>query len=55
TCASILIAQGWSQQQIKDRLGHGSIRTTIDRYGHLYEGHDAELLDKLDAEIRAAL
>ncbi len=52
TCAAILIGQGWSAKQVQERLGHASIRTTIDRYTHLFEGHDAELLDKLDARFR---
>lgn len=34
--ASLLIARGWRPEQVKDRLGHGSIRTTVDLYGHLF-------------------
>ena len=49
SCAAILIAQGWNAKQIQERLGHASIRTTLDRYGHLFEGHDEELLEKLNA------
>jgi integrase len=52
TCAAILIAEGWSPKQIQQRLGHASIRTTLDRYGHLFEGHDQALLDSLDATLR---
>jgi integrase len=48
TCAAILIRQGWSPKAIQDRLGHASIRTTLDRYGHLFEGHDSELLERLE-------
>jgi integrase len=48
TCAAILTGQGWNPKQIQQRLGHASIRTTLDRYGHLFEGHDAELLTRLD-------
>ncbi|MFN2489886.1 MAG: tyrosine-type recombinase/integrase [Actinomycetota bacterium] len=48
SCAAILIGQGWSPKAIQDRLGHASIRTTLDRYGHLFEGHDAELLERLE-------
>jgi integrase len=54
TCAAILIGQGWNAKQIQERLGHASIRTTLDRYGHVFEGHDAELLDGLDATFRSA-
>lgn len=52
SCAAILIAQGWGPKPIQERLGHASIRTTLDRYGHLFEGHDADLMDGLDATIR---
>jgi integrase len=55
THASILIARGWRPEQIKDRLGHGSIRTTFDWYGHLFENHDEALLDDLDGAIRGSL
>ncbi len=34
TCASILIAQGAHPKEIQARLGHASIMTTMDRYGH---------------------
>lgn len=51
TCAAILIGQGWNAKQIQERLGHASIRTTLDRYGHLFDGHDAELLERLNRTI----
>lgn len=54
THASLLVARGWRPEQIKDRLGHGSIRTTIDTYGHLYDDHDAAQLEDLAGEIRTA-
>ena len=31
-----------------DRMGHSSIRTTVDVYGHRYEGSDQIVADKLD-------
>ena len=51
TCAAILTSQGWNPKQIQMRLGHASIRTTLDRYGHLFEGHDTELLARLDGLV----
>jgi integrase len=53
TCAAILIGQGWNPKQIQTRLRHASIRTTLDRYGHVFDGHDTELLERLDAIHRA--
>jgi hypothetical protein len=29
--------------------GHTSVAFTLDRYGHLFEGHDDELRERLDA------
>jgi len=49
TAASLLIARGANPKQIQERLGHSTIRLTFDRYGHLFEGHDAALLDALDS------
>lgn len=52
TCAALLIELGCNPKQIQDRLGHASIRTTLDRYGHLFDGHDQELLERLDDHFR---
>ena len=48
--ASLLIAQGAHPKYIQAQLGHASIQTTLDRYGHLMpELHEAEArkLDRL--------
>ncbi len=49
SAASVLIAQGANPKQIQERLGHASITTTLDRYGHLFDGHDDALIAGLDA------
>jgi integrase len=49
TAASMLIAQGAHPKIIQERLGHASITTTMDRYGHLFDGHDTQLIEGLDA------
>lgn len=36
---------------IADRLGHTSVRTVLDIYGHLYEGADEAVADGLDEKI----
>jgi integrase len=53
TSAAILISRGWSLEQLKPHLGPSSIRVTSDRYAHLYEGHDDDLVDALDRDLRA--
>jgi integrase len=49
TCAALLIAQGAHPKIIQERLGHASITTTMNRYGHLFDGLDSTLIDGLDA------
>jgi hypothetical protein len=36
-------------KEVSVRAGHTSVSFTLDRYGHLFPGHDAELRDRLDA------
>jgi len=45
---ALLIDQGEDYATIKERLGHGSVKTTIDVYGHLYPNKQKEMADKLD-------
>lgn len=54
TCASILIAQGAHPKEIQARLGHASITTTMDRYGHLFPSLGAQLDANLDEIFRSA-
>jgi len=39
---------------IASRLGHTSVRTVLDVYGHLFEGLDRDLADALDAPSDAS-
>jgi integrase len=52
TCAALLIANGRHLEEVKDYLGHSSIRVTSDRYGHLFPKARAELAAALDATYR---
>jgi integrase len=54
TAASLLIAQGAHPKEIQSRLGHSSITTTLDRYGHLFPGLDDRLREGLDVLFRSA-
>ncbi len=48
TCASLLIAQGAPTLYVKERLGHASVTTTINQYGHMFPSVEASLADALD-------
>jgi integrase len=54
THAALLIAQGEHPKVIQERLGHASIKTTLDTYGHLFDGLDEAAADRLDEHWRAA-
>lgn len=48
---ALLIAQGVHPKVIADRLGHTSVRTVLDVYGHLYEGADEAAAERLESQI----
>lgn len=48
THASWLIEQDVHVKVISTRLGHSSIRVTMDRYGHVMPGLDDQVADMLD-------
>ena len=55
TCAAWLIAAGAPSLHIKLRLGHQSIQTTLDTYGHLFPSAEPELAGLLDGARTAGL
>ena len=46
--ASMLIDMGFDILAISERLGHESVKTTLDTYSHLYPDKDKKLADKLN-------
>jgi integrase len=52
TAAALAIRAGAHPKAIADRLGHSSITTTLDRYGHLFPVLDEALADHLDEMAR---
>jgi integrase len=50
---ALAINAGAHPKAIQQRLGHASIAITMDRYGHLMAGMDAELAGDLD-DLRSA-
>lgn len=51
---ALLIAQGEHPKVIADRLGHTSVRTVLDVYGHLYDGADEAAAERLEAQLSAS-
>ena len=49
TCASLLIAAGAHGKHVQERLGHSSITTTLNLYGHVLPSTEAALVDALEA------
>jgi hypothetical protein len=53
TFAILMIASGVNVSALKVFMGHANINTTIDRYGHLLPGGEAEAADLLDEYLVA--
>ncbi len=51
TFASMLLQQGEPLNYVKDQLGHASIQTTVDVYGHIVPGSNRNAVNKLDDEV----
>jgi integrase len=48
TSAALAIAAGAKPKALQERMGHRSIKTTLDDYGHLYESADTEVAAGLE-------
>ena len=48
TAVSLWIAAGANPKQIAAWAGHTSTSVVLDRYGHLYDGNEADVLARLD-------
>ncbi len=51
---ALAIGQGANPKALQERMGHGSVTVTLDRYGHLYEGLDGQIADGLDDVLRSS-
>jgi integrase len=47
TFASLLIQNDESLAYVKEQLGHSSIKTTVDAYGHLVPGANRQAVNRL--------
>jgi integrase len=52
TAVALAIAEGAHPKAIQARLGHASITTTLNTYGHLFPSLDVELAERL-GDVRA--
>jgi hypothetical protein len=43
-----LIHEGVHPKRISERLGHSSIKLTMDTYGHLFDGSDRDSAEKME-------
>jgi len=55
TFASVLIAAGVNAKTLCTYMGHASITTTYDLYGHLMPGNENEAVALVDAYLAGAL
>jgi integrase len=53
TAVALWIAQGASPKQIATWAGHTSVSVVLDRYGHLFPGHEASVMERLEAGYAA--
>jgi len=54
TAVALWIAAGASPKQISTWAGHTSVSVVLDRYGHLFEGHETAVLHTLDLFVESA-
>lgn len=51
TCATLLLASGENPKKVADRLGHSSVRTTLDTYSHVSAEMERSSSEKLSAML----
>ena len=49
TAASLMIQAGYPPKMLQEIMGHASITTTLDLYGHLYRGDMDRYAERLDS------
>ena len=54
TYASLMIAAGVNAKALSTYMGHANISITLDRYGHLMPGNEAEAATLLDTYLDRA-
>lgn len=49
TAVALAIEAGAHPKAVQERMGHASIKTTLDTYGHLFDAADEQVADGLDS------
>jgi len=49
TCATLLLAGGENPKVVSERLGHSSVKTTLDTYSHVLPDMQKSASDRLEA------
>ncbi len=55
TCATLLLASGENPKKVADRLGHSSVRTTLDTYSRVLPEMERSTSDKLEEMLYLAV
>jgi integrase len=55
TFASVAAASGLTLKEITTYVGHAHVSTTLDRYGHVFDGHEAAAARKMDDYLESAV
>jgi integrase len=55
TAASLMIAAGVNAKALSTFMGHANIAVTLDKYGHLLKGSEAEAADLLDTYLEPSV
>ena len=54
SCSSLMIAAGLNAKALSTFMGHSSVATTFDRYGHPFPGNEAEAASLLEAYLQTS-
>jgi integrase len=51
SCATTLIAAGINSKVVSERLGHSSVKVTLDTYTHVSQGLQQEASEEIDKAL----
>ncbi len=51
TFVAVMVAAGANPKEVSTWAGHSTVAFTLDRYGHLYDDHGDDVIDRIDAML----